>query len=186
MPRTAAQFGEIREGKISLIMQTALELFANEGYYPTSISRIAENAGISKGLMYNYFKSKEELIIAIIGKGIEKLTQSLDPDRNGLLTEEEFEYLITESFRALRENPEYWKLFFSIMMQPAVSKIVSKVYQDLLPHRLPVIIDYFRRKGIPDPVVEAYLFDAMVDGIFLNYIMNPEGFALEEMKREIV
>jgi len=186
MPRTAAQFEEIREIKISLIMQSALELFANEGYYPTSISRIAQRAGISKGLIYNYFKSKEELILAITGKGIEKLTRSVDPDRNGFLTTEEFVFLIEENFRALRENPDYWKLFFSIMMQPAVSKIVFKRYKDILPRRLAIIEDYFKRKNSPDPVLEACLFDAVMDGIFLNYVMDPEGFPLEKMKQMII
>jgi len=66
MPRTEKQFEEIREFRKAMIMDVALELFANEGYYPTSISKIASKAGISKGLMYNYFKSKEVLITVMI------------------------------------------------------------------------------------------------------------------------
>src|SRR5512133_1215997 len=120
MPRTEEQFGEIREQKMNLIMQTGLELFANEGFYPTSISKIAAKAGISKGLMYNYFESKEELILAIIGNGISTLMTSFDPDKDGFLTEEEFEFLVNENFRILHQNLDYWKLYFATMMQPAV------------------------------------------------------------------
>ena len=61
-PRTKQQFEDIREEKRSLIMKVALELFAEEGYHNTSISKIASRAGISKGLLYNYFDSKEDLI----------------------------------------------------------------------------------------------------------------------------
>jgi len=39
-------------------MNTVLQLFANNGYESTSISKIALTAGISKGLMYNYFRAK--------------------------------------------------------------------------------------------------------------------------------
>jgi len=186
MPRTEVQFEVIREQKIILIMQTALELFANEGFYPTSISKIAQKAGISKGLMYNYFESKEELILAIIGNGINKLTESLDPNRDGFLTEEEFEFHINESFRILQENIDYWKLYFATMLQPAVFKLVIAKYSDLLPPLRAVVEDYFIRKGVSDPRAEAVYFDAMLDGVFLNFVMNPEGFPLERIKELII
>jgi AcrR family transcriptional regulator len=174
MPRTEAQFGEIRE------------LFANEGYYPTSISRIAVRAGISKGLMYNYFESKEDLILAIIGKGIATLTESMDPNHDGFMTEEEFEYHINENFRILQEHLDYWKLYFSTMIQPAVFKLVKVKYSHFLPPLKTVMTDYFERKGIPDPVAEADYFDAMLDGIFLNYVMNPDDFPLEKMRTLVI
>jgi len=185
MPRTAAQFEEIRENKISLIMQTALELFANEGYYPTSISRIAQKAKISKGLIYNYFESKEELILSILANGTRQLTEHLDPDHDGSLTDDEFELFINENFRILQENLDYWKLYFSTMMQPAVFKLVK----DKFPHFLPplkVVEGYFHEKGFENPGLEAALLDSMLDGIFLNFIMNPEGFPLEKMKQIII
>jgi AcrR family transcriptional regulator len=186
MPRTEEQFGEIREQKTALIMQTALELFASEGYYPVSISKIAATAGISKGLMYNYFKSKEDLILAIIGKGIEKLNESIDPDRDGFLTHEEFEFHVNENFRILQENVDYWKLYFSTMMQPAVFKLVNSRYPDFLPHQNEILEDYFRRKGVPDPSAEAVYFDAILDGIYLNYVTNPKGFPLEKTRLMII
>lgn len=166
-------------------MQTALELFANEGYYQTSISKIAQKAGISKGLMYNYFESKDELVLAIIGKGAEQLTEHLDPDRDGFLSEEEFEFFINENFRILQENFDYWKLYFSTMMQPAVYRLVKEKFPHFLPP-LKVVENYFHRKGYQDPAKEAAYFDALLDGAFLNYIMDPEGFPLAEVKNMII
>ncbi|MDV7394640.1 helix-turn-helix domain-containing protein, partial [Arthrospira platensis SPKY1] len=51
-------------------MEKALELFAEKGFASTSISQIAKEAGISKGLMYNYFESKEQLLHEIIRQAI--------------------------------------------------------------------------------------------------------------------
>jgi AcrR family transcriptional regulator len=167
-------------------MQTALDLFANEGYYPTSIRKIAQKAGISKGLMYNYFESKETLILAIIGKGINKLTEHLDPDHDGFLSDDEFEFFIHENFRILVENLDYWKLYFATMMQPAVYKLVKGKYPHFLPAAQKVVQGYFQRKGLDDPVIEAAYFDAMLDGIFLNYAMDPDGFPLEDVKKLII
>lgn len=186
MPRTEEQFIEIREQKINLIMQTALELFANEGYYPTSISKIAAKAGISKGLMYNYFESKEKLILAIMMNGIKKVTDSIDPDRDGFLTEEEFEFLVNENFQILQENTDYWKLYFATMMQPTVSKLVMDKFTDLLPPLKAIVGDYFKRKGVKDPEAEASFFFAILDGIYLNYVMDPAEFPLERIKKLII
>ena len=47
------------------ILKTALGLFSKKGYYATSIDDITREAGISKGLVYNYFKSKEEIFFEL-------------------------------------------------------------------------------------------------------------------------
>ena len=167
-------------------MQTALELFANEGYYPTSISKIAEKAGISKGLMYNYFESKDDLILAIIGEGIHKLTDNFDPNRDGFLTDDEFEFFVNENFRIMQENKDYWKLYFSTMMQPGVFRLVIVKYADVLTRLKRVVEDYFRRGNVDDPEAEASYFYAMLDGIFLNYLLDPGGFPLEKVRSLVI
>ncbi|MFO8235224.1 MAG: helix-turn-helix domain-containing protein [Bacteroidales bacterium] len=53
-PRTEEQIRLIREKKKAEIREVALELFAEQGYYGASISKIAKRAAISKGLIYNY------------------------------------------------------------------------------------------------------------------------------------
>jgi TetR/AcrR family transcriptional regulator, cholesterol catabolism regulator len=48
------------------IMETALKVYAEKGFKSASIKDIAEAAGISQGLMYHYFKSKEDLLAQTI------------------------------------------------------------------------------------------------------------------------
>ena len=48
------------------IIDTALKVFAEKGFAKTTIKDISETAGISQGLMYHYFKSKEDLLTAVI------------------------------------------------------------------------------------------------------------------------
>ena len=52
--------------KKQLIMEKALELFAEKGFEATSVQQITEHCGISKGAFYLSFKSKDELILALI------------------------------------------------------------------------------------------------------------------------
>ena len=186
MPRTEEQFEEIRDRRRSQIMDTALELFASEGYFTTSISRIAQKAGISKGLMYNYFESKEDLVVEIIDKGRMLLMDSFDADRDGKLSGEEFEYHIRENFRLLNEHPDYWKLYFAILLQPAVFRLVKDRITGHMPRQRAIFETYFQDKGVKDPSAEAHYLDALFDGICLNYTMNPESFPLDRMQEMLI
>jgi TetR/AcrR family transcriptional repressor of mexJK operon len=60
------------------IIKVAREAFAEDGYAGTSMSSIAARLGGSKGTLYSYFKSKEELFIAVVEKKCEKILNMLN------------------------------------------------------------------------------------------------------------
>ena len=186
MPRTAEQYEKIREEKRSQIMGVALELFSKEGYHSTPISRIAREAGISKGLLYNYFESKESLILSILKKGMDQLAELFDPNKDGVLTGEEFDYFVERSFEAVVENPTYWRLYFGILMQAGIYDMIKGSYQSVLEDSMKLLLNYYKERGVEDPLGEALLFGAVMDGICMNYLLNPEMFHLEDFKKKII
>ncbi|MFN8241327.1 MAG: TetR/AcrR family transcriptional regulator [Bacteroidales bacterium] len=159
-PRSAKQFEEIREEKITLIMDTALEHFANEGFHATTINHIAKHAGISKGLLYNYFKSKEELLIEIIRRSVVDIYGNIDPNGDGIISEDEFEQFIRRFATLLREKRLIWRLFYQLIMQKDVYEIFinsyfvkgtvtwpdSSIQDHFLSNVTSMIKDYFERK----------------------------------------
>ncbi len=52
------------EGKRERLIESAIKLFAAEGIAATSTNRIAREAGVAAGTLFNYFATKEELIRA--------------------------------------------------------------------------------------------------------------------------
>ena len=60
------------------IMAAALELFATHGFGSTSVKAIAERAGVSQGLMYRYFESKDALLRAIFEEGLRGVWSTFD------------------------------------------------------------------------------------------------------------
>jgi AcrR family transcriptional regulator len=185
-PRTEQQFEEIRESKKALILETAMELFATEGYYPTSISKIAGRAGISKGLIYNYFDSKEDIIITIIHKGIDDLFRIFDPNKDGILTKDEIRYFIEQMFDIMRKDLHFWKLYFMLFMQPPVLKLVEKRFMELVQASLSMLTNHFISEGYEDPQTEAILLGAILDGTGFHFVMNPENFPVEKIKERII
>ena len=49
-------------GKYQHILEAAMDLFSERGFETTSVQDIAQTAGIAKGTVYLYFKSKEDLV----------------------------------------------------------------------------------------------------------------------------
>jgi AcrR family transcriptional regulator len=185
-PRTSKQFEDIREEKKTLILNVALELFAYGGYYETSVSKISREAGISKGLLYNYFESKEDLIRTIINLGLDDLGEFLDPNHDGILTKAELRNFIEQFFTQISSNLHFWRLYFALFMQPSVMKIVEKRIQETAAIYIKMISSYFEGQGYEDPETEAMLFAAMMDGIGMNYIANAVVFPMEKMKNKLI
>ncbi len=64
MAISAEKQEQLHRERRKLIIDTAYYLFFSKGYKNTSVQDIAQEAGISKGLVYRYFKNKEELLLA--------------------------------------------------------------------------------------------------------------------------
>jgi len=64
----ASETPEVRNPRREGIMDAALELFGKSGLDGTSVEAIAHDAGIGKGTVYLYFRSKDEILDAILAE----------------------------------------------------------------------------------------------------------------------
>ena len=76
MPRSPKDNLEIRETRRDEILEAATRVFADKGFAGAKIAEIAAEAGLSHGLVYHYFKSKDALLLSIV----EQMTDELDAD----------------------------------------------------------------------------------------------------------
>ncbi len=185
-PRSAKQFDDIRLQKKELIMGAALELFAENGFHGTSISQIAKKAGISKGLTYNYFESKKDILDELITHGFNSVFENFDFNQDGVLTEQEFIQFIKQIFNLLRDNMEHWKLFFSLMLQPQVSKSFSQDYKEKGEPMFQILFKFIESQGSKDSEGDLMAISAMLEGAFLYLIVAPDVFPMEIMEDKII
>lgn len=184
-PRTSEQNEEIRLERKTQIKQVALEIIARDGFLNSSISKIAKAAGISKGLMYNYFESKEALVVEMMMDGFSTFTDVFDTNKDGVLSDEEFHFFIDETFRILQQNPAYWSLYFTIMFNPQVSSLIMPKFMEVIEPFMATTIAYFESKGYDDPMVEARFLGATLDGLCLSYVISPADFPLDGILKKI-
>jgi len=99
MPRVAPEYGfEYKEEARRKIMDAALHVCAVKGYHGATMDDVANSIGVSKGTLYLYFKSKEELFKAISERFQDRLKESLNrlftqgkfPDFNNIFSDEPF------------------------------------------------------------------------------------------------
>ncbi len=185
-PRTPEQYQEIRERSRSAIMKAALKLFSAKGYRATTVDKIAQAAGVSKGLLYNYFKSKDELLEEILEKmsSMMQLDDGNDslPDDPRQRLEELIDYYLSEKFL----KDEFWRLFFSLILQPDIMEIVMSKFVSLYHKILEFLVKVFEEAGYENPLAEALIFGATFDGLYVNYLLHDEKFPVEEVKKALI
>ncbi|WP_297086217.1 TetR/AcrR family transcriptional regulator [uncultured Draconibacterium sp.] len=186
MPRSPEQFDELRKQKKHLIMGTALELFAENGYHATSISQIAAKAKISKGLTYNYFSSKKAILDELMQHGFEEIYNNLDLNHDGVLSEEEFIFFIRQNFKLLGENLQHWKLFFSLLLQPQISKVFAETYAEKAKPVFEMFYGFIEARGSKNPEADLIAIAAMLEGAFLYAVAAPDVFPVEKMEQAVI
>lgn len=172
-PRTQKQFDEIRKQSTSKIADAALELFADNGYTGTSIAMIAKKAGISKGLIYNYFDSKHELLVHILNNAFDLVHDIIDEEEIRTREPQElFSEIIRNSLELAEENKKYFRLFTSLMLHPEMLDEALEIGNLVINKIQKLSKELFVRLGSDDPERDAYLFDSLLDGISMQIMMN--------------
>ncbi len=185
-PRTKKQFEEIRERRIESIKKVAFRLFANQGFKGTSIADIAKKAGISKGLIYNYFENKNDLVKSIIKDGFNDLLDSLQFDFTKSLTREDIIYLIDKNFKLIKEDTDFWRLYAAVITQPTVAELAKEDLYTILEPFIQSISAYYKTQGVSNPLAYGYLFAAILDGVGLDYMFDQDNYPLEDIKKLII
>jgi len=108
--------GKKEEKKVSII-NSALTLFANKGFYSTTIPDIAKALNMSVGNMYNYFKSKDTLakeIIKYISSYLGAKLQEINHMQ--ISTKEKTKKIVEVYFNTAKNNPEMIDYFLRVYL----------------------------------------------------------------------
>jgi len=111
--------------------------------------------------------------------------QYFDPNHDGILTKEEFLFFLKKSIQIVKENPNYWKLYSSLMFQNEVIEMMFSDYGDLSAKYNKLAFDLFSRYGIKDPEGEMLLFSSMVKGAIIQYVALPDFFPIDKVQLAI-
>ena len=185
-PRSEEQFAQIRLERRQQILEAALHVFAQDTYHGASMAAVAKKAKISKGLIYNYFKSKEEISISLVVDVFDEVMEQLDLNLNEPLTKEKFIQVIEKSVDEVVKNPQRWKLYMSLSFQPDVTPILMAQMMPKIQPFMVAVSNYFIGKGYEDPMTMMRYYSAVLDGVQMHILMDPENFPVEKVKQMMI
>ncbi|WP_445493066.1 TetR/AcrR family transcriptional regulator [Niallia sp. 03133] len=143
-PLNRQQLDQIRDGRKEQIKQAALKMFARRGYTGTKTSMIAKEAGISEGLIYRYFNSKEELFTTLIQELMEEARRELEYVR--YLPGTPFEQIRNLTKNMLDKNNMY-----AFMLMERTRKA------DDVPEKVKQIFEQVSTNVLIDPIVPIFV-----------------------------
>lgn len=102
------------------IMDSALLEFSEQGYGASSINTICATDGISKGIIYHYFKTKDDLYLACVEECFRSLTEHLKSHiiRQYSSLEEQMECYFSARTTFFRKHPVYQRIFCEAVISP--------------------------------------------------------------------
>ena len=114
--------------KKQLIMEKSLELFAKQGFEATSIQQITEYCGISKGAFYLSFKSKDELILALIDHFMMQFTADADyVVKNTVVDEKLFYEFYYSTFNSFQKHSDFTKVLIKEQSHSFNKELIVKM-----------------------------------------------------------
>lgn len=174
-----------KDNKSKVIITASMKLFAENGFQATSISMISKEIGISKSLLYNYFASKEDLVKAVIEFGLDEMFGQLEIPNHDF-DDAAMCHILDRNFEMMDMNPEYWKVYFSMMMQPRILKLTIQILMDKIQPIMGHFVQFFKDKGFEEFEKEALFAGSIIDGVSLNYLYNkdyyPKEYAIKRIK----
>jgi AcrR family transcriptional regulator len=171
---------EYKEKKRQEILQSAHACFARKGFEASTVDEIVTHSGLSKGAIYNYFKSKDEIYLALMeGQTNEsgtKFTKAIAERETAL---DKLNYLF-EAYLLNDPNDEENKdqalVHFEFRLystrKPELKKVLTERYKSFFVTLLAEIIKEGKTTGEfkkeIDPDMYADIFWAMVNGVTLQ------------------
>jgi len=185
--RTTRRRAETRQR----LLDTALDVFAEQGFGRATIEQVCEAAGYTRGAFYSNFSSLEELFLAMweqqSGSLLESLRQAADEQREFGSAEEaisSFVDLVPVDDRWYRLTAEFTA---HALRNPSLKRVMVAREAAIAETILGLLREPLARFGrsVPDPDALAQALVAVHDGTSVQCLMEPDNPDVWRMRREL-
>jgi len=189
MPRTPEENERIRQASKENIRTAAMELFIKQGYYATSISDIANQAGISRGLLYSYYKGKEELLSEMVEARIMEVVEVIAEAVHLDTPNEQLKTIINGAIDNIHKNPKIHRFYLHLQTQPEADEELIKYSRLIIEEnarQFELQCEIFEKMGVIDPRGRSLYFSTVLQGMMLMIATYPQKFPIDELKQQII
>ena len=172
------------------ILDAAVTMFTQKGYFTARISDIASSAGVADGTIYLYFKNKEDIIVSLFADVLERHLARAKEEIAGVRTpRQKLLAIASHHLTALSERRDVAILFQTELRQSTLlARISSKElrgYFDLLSK----VIEEGQKTGVFRPEIPRSLvvqaFFGALDELVTSWILSPTHYNLVELAEPV-
>jgi AcrR family transcriptional regulator len=191
-PRQEEANQRIKDERREQILKAALQIFVRKGLAAARISDIAAAADLSYGLVYHYFRDKEDLFVELVRRavsgGVQVTQAALDAQGSPL---ERLHALCEEMVEGIRDDPEYTLLVVQAITQESLPEAAHEAVARLSEQTYENVTKLIRQcqaagqvvGGDPRELTELYF--AVIQGLALSRSATPlraqEGMRQQEV-----
>lgn len=175
MPRTEEANQRIRDERKEQVLQAAAGVFARRGLADTKIVDIAAAAGISHGLAYRYFHTKEEVFAELVERSLNGVTRIAETVLEQPGTPwDKLLWITRETLSGMRRRPEYTLVVLHALTNEAAPAEVRQLAVRQSKVMTRVIIRLIREGQATgqvisgDPVQLAWFYQACILGLAVS------------------
>lgn len=171
------------------ILKAAVDLFSERGFERTTVDEIASRANVGKGTIYLYFENKEQIFIAILEAGIQRIIDRMDE----ILKEsgdfrQRLESMLKEHLQFAEDHREFYQVLIKERLN--MKLIGDKDAQNRLlekHHKTHIQLTEFMQIGIDqnqlrkgDPNIFAFAFSGIVSHFCFHWLTEGKDSCLVE------
>ncbi|MCO5231182.1 MAG: TetR/AcrR family transcriptional regulator [Chitinophagales bacterium] len=158
---------EINNKKIEALFLTTLELVAKYGFHGTSMSMISKESGIAIGTIYHYYKSKDELIMAVLEYAKKKgMEASFGKDNIELDYYTRFMLIWSHLYDHLIAHPEMLSYISQYYSSPYCGQVEDDTYC------FQGELALFLNNAVRDNCIKDNIPHHLISSIFLGSVVN--------------
>jgi AcrR family transcriptional regulator len=188
MPRNKEANQKVKDERRNQILSSALTLFATKGLAATKISDIAVKSGMSQGLIYHYYKSKEEIFTWLIGSAMQKMNEAaLNLEKLPVSAKEKIIIAIEGLLNGFDQNADTANYYF-LITQTALSEAYPEEAKEIIKTQNDVkyeVITRILKQGQMDGTIinhdakeMATMFFSSINGLALNKAIYGSRFKI--------
>jgi AcrR family transcriptional regulator len=173
---------QLIEARRNLIIDAAIDVVSEQGFQRTTIKQIASKAGIADGTIYNYFKSKGDILLSIVAR--------LSEDETADMNFAEAKHLDYASFVEMFVNPRMAEIESRYQILKVVlpemmtnTEVASRLFDQIFTPLYDLIERYFQQLvndgqiDVVDPTLAGRLFASPFMGLLMLRMMGDEHIA---------
>jgi AcrR family transcriptional regulator len=172
-PRSKKLSAAMKAESRKAVLAAALEAFARKGFSATTTDEIAKKAGVSKGLIFTHFRTKEEILLTILKEEILRLIPNIDDEDGVLSPRERFVLLMNKWINIVEMEPLLVRLALHLNLDDAYRRLMRRKGKQIMKLYFDTMRSLLVKLGSTTPDLDLYLLNFVFDGITANYAIAP-------------